>query len=157
MSIDLKITPITADNYDRERLAPLLKKSLAEGYNLVLRLCEDWESGKTRFDQPGEAFFGIEQDGRLIGVGGRSIDPYVGDPAVLRIRHVYLLPEWRQIGIGARLMKKILDLPPGDFRRITLRTLHPGARKFYESLGFNYLGEGEITHDMALAPAKEAK
>ncbi len=147
MSIDFKIIPITDENYDRQKMAALLKKSQAEGYNLVLRFCENWESASNRFNLPGEAFFGIENEGRFIGMGGRSLDPYLNDPKALRVRHVYLLPEWRQLGIGTELMKRIMDVPPEGFTKLTLRTLHMAARKFYEKIGFQYVGEGEITHE----------
>lgn len=150
MSIDYKIIPITADSYDPLRFTALLKQSQAEGYNLVLRFCENWEAGDNRFDLPGEVFYGVENDGRLIGMGGRSVDPYLNDQATLRVRHVYIMPEWREMGIGAALMKRIMEIPPGQYRRMTLRTLHIGARKFYEKIGFQYVGEGEVTHEFDL-------
>ncbi|HYD19566.1 MAG TPA: GNAT family N-acetyltransferase [Patescibacteria group bacterium] len=150
MSIDYKIVPITEGNYTREKFAALLKKSQAEGYNLVLRFGENWDSGDNRFNLPGEAFFGVENDGRLIGMGGRSIDPYLNDTRAVRVRHVYLLPEWRRLGIGEALMKRIMDVPAGQFKRMTLRTLHIGARKFYEKIGFQYVGEGDVTHEFEL-------
>jgi GNAT superfamily N-acetyltransferase len=147
MSINFKITPITEDSFDAKRLAPLLKQSKAEGLNLVLRLCENWENGSNRFNKPGEAFYAAEHEGRFLGVGGRSQDPYVNDPSVLRVRHVYVMPDWRRLGIASALMKKILAVPAGSgFARLTLRTLNPGARKFYERLGFMHAGEGDVTH-----------
>ena len=101
MLTDLKITPVTAANYDAQKIAPLLKKSQSEGYNRVLRLTENWENGSNRFDKPGEAFFAAEHEGRWLGVGGRSVDPYLADPTAIRVRHVYVLHEWRGCGIGA--------------------------------------------------------
>lgn len=149
-AIDLKILQIDAQNYDPERISPLLKHSQAEGYNLVLRLVENWESGENRFDKPGEALFGAEHEGRLLGIGGRSLDPYLDDKAAIRVRHVYVLPDWRRLGVGAALMEKILDIPPGLFRRVTLRTLNPNARKFYERLGFAPIDQGPVTHQLPL-------
>ncbi|MDE1152139.1 MAG: GNAT family N-acetyltransferase [Micavibrio sp.] len=148
MSMDYKIVPITEDSYDAQKLSALLKKSQAEGYNLVVRFCENWESGDNRFNLPGEVFYGIENEGRFVGIGGRSLDPYLDDPAALRVRHVYLLPEWRQLGIGTKLMERIVVVPEGHgFKKLTLRTLHMAARKFYEKLGFSYIGEGDVTHE----------
>lgn len=115
--IDFKILPVTEATYDARKLAPLLKASKAEGFNLVLRLCENWESGANRFNLPGEAYFAAEHEGRLLGVGGRSQDPYLKDPAVLRVRHVYVLPDWRRFGIATALMKKFLKFPARGIRK----------------------------------------
>ncbi|TAL37714.1 MAG: GNAT family N-acetyltransferase [Alphaproteobacteria bacterium] len=150
MTIDVKIKPVTEQDYDPAQFALLLKKSRSEGLNLILRLTENWESGTNRFNKPGEAFFAAEHEGRYLAVGGRSLDPYLKDPSVLRVRHVYVLPEWRRLGIAKKLMEKIMDVPEGPFRKLTLRTLNPGARKFYEHLGFNYVGEGDVTHELQL-------
>ncbi len=143
---DLKIIQLTAQNYDAQKISPLLKKSQSEGYNLVLRLTENWASGANQFDKPGEALYAAEHEGRFLGVGGRSVDPYLDDPAIVRVRHVYILPEWRNFGIGSALMKKILAVPPGLFKKMTLRTLNPVARKFYERLGFDAVDDGPVTH-----------
>jgi GNAT superfamily N-acetyltransferase len=148
--INFSIKPIVEDDYDPARFALLLKKSRGEGMNLVLRLTENWENGSNRFSQPGEAFYGVEHEGRYLAVGGRSLDPYINDPSVLRVRHVYVLPEWRRLGIASALMKRVLDIQRGQFKKFTLRTLNPAARKFYERLGFAYVGEGETTHEMEL-------
>jgi GNAT superfamily N-acetyltransferase len=148
--IDFKIKPVVEDIYDPAQFALLLKKSRGEGLNLILRLTENWECGANRFNRPGEAFFAAEHEGRYLAVGGRSHDPYLKDPSVLRIRHVYVLPEWRRLGIASVLMKRVLDIPRGPFKKLTLRTLNPAARKFYERLGFSYVGEGDVTHELEL-------
>jgi len=151
MLTGLKIIPVTDANFDEQKLAPLLKKSQSEGYNLVLRMAENWANGSNRFDKPGEAFFAAEHEGRWLGIGGRSQDPYLDDPTVIRVRHVFILQEWRHCGIGTELMKKILDIPPGQIKRVTLRTLNPVARKFYEHLGFEPVDDGgPVTHQMKL-------
>ena len=149
-AVDFTIIPITEHSYDARKFAPLLKKSQSEGYNLVLRLTENWENGSNRFDKQGEALFAAEHENRLLGVGGRSLDPYLEEPGVIRVRHVYVLPEWRHLGIGNALMKKILDIPQGLFQKVTLRTLNPNARKFYEQLGFEAVGEDAVTHQFIL-------
>lgn len=148
--IDFKIKAITEETYDPARFALLLKKSQGEGLNLVLRLTENWQSGANRFNKEGEAFYGAEHEGRFLAVGGRSLDPYLNDASVLRVRHVYVLPEWRRLGIASALMKRVLDIPQGQFKKFTLRTMNPAARKFYERLGFSYVGEGEVTHELEL-------
>lgn len=150
MPIDYQIIPLNEPEFDRARVAPLLRQSQIEGLNLVLRLIENWENGTNRFDKPGEAFFAAVHEGRYLGVGGRSLDPYLNQPDVLRVRHVYVMPDWRRLGIATALMKRVLDIPRGRFKKVTLRTLNPAAHKFYERMGFTYIGEGEVTHELEL-------
>lgn len=150
MTSDYKITQVGTADFDPAKLAPLLKQSQSEGYNLVLRLAEGWENKTNCFDKPGEAFFAAVHEGRWLGVGGRSIDPYLGDARAVRVRHVYVLPGWRNGGVGTALMKRVLDIPKGLFDKVTLRTLNPVARKFYERLGFEAVDDGAVTHRLML-------
>jgi hypothetical protein len=62
----------------------LLDESLRGDYRMLSRFKEGWENGTGRFDRPGEMILGAFAGTRLIGVGGRSIDPYENDPASLR-------------------------------------------------------------------------
>lgn len=148
--IPFKVFRFDENNFTADVLAPVVRHSTGEGYNMLVRLCDEWLSGANRFNKKGEAFFGTEFEGKILGVGGRCIDPYLNDPGVVRVRHLYVLPEWRHVGVGSKLLKSILDVPAGIFRKITLRTDNPAARKFYEYHGFKYTGEGDVTHEFEL-------
>jgi ribosomal protein S18 acetylase RimI-like enzyme len=148
MAIEIKKVennlPVTA-------LGELLKASLAEGFHMVQLLIDGWSNNTNRFDKPGEAFFIAETDGKIVGMGGRNIDPYVNDEAVLRVRRVYVLPAFRRHGIAVQLLRKILDIPAGLFTRFTLHAENPAASKLYESLGFSPTGEEQTTHQLFLS------
>jgi GNAT superfamily N-acetyltransferase len=151
---DIEIMPVTRDAWDEMRdtgaLAPLLEASQAENFNMVRRLCDNWESGANRFDGKGEALFAAWRgEKNLLGLGGRSCDPYLKDPEVLRVRHVYVLPGWRRKGVGSLLMRKILDIPRKGYKKITLRAPET-ACAFYEHLGFSRVGEGDVTHELEI-------
>jgi hypothetical protein len=53
---------------------------MAEGHSMVARLSDAWLAGCNRFDRPDEALSGAYAGSRLVGVCGRNIDPYRGDP-----------------------------------------------------------------------------
>jgi GNAT superfamily N-acetyltransferase len=78
----------------------------------------------------GVVFFGYEEDGRLLGVMGLQ---NVKD--VTLIRHAYVRTEYKNKGIGGRLLKRLLTLT----QRPTLVGTWAGAWwavKFYEKYGY---------------------
>jgi GNAT superfamily N-acetyltransferase len=114
----------------------LLAESEQAGLPLLRRLADEWASGVTRFDRPGEALFGARIGRELVAVGGLNVDPYAENPGVARVRHLYVLAAWRRHGIGGRLVTEIVDAARGRFERLHLRTTNPEAARLYERLGF---------------------
>lgn len=132
-------------------LDDLRAASTAEGFGMVRDLIDHWNDNTNTFNKPGEAFFVAEDGGRIVGIGGRNIDPYLNDPRVARVRRVYILPAYRRRGVARQILKKILNVSAGTFTRVTLRTESPAAGKFYESLGFSPTGEEQTTHHIFLS------
>lgn len=62
------------------------------------------------------------------------------------VSHVFVLPEWRRRGVGAQLVRALLDEGRGlGLRRVRLHATAPG-RALYERLGFRLR-----TNDMEIA------
>lgn len=119
-----------------EGLDGLVEASLAEGHALVRRLRDDWRTGANRFDRPGEALFAVREGGGLLGVCGLNRDSYTIDPAIGRLRHLYVAPTARRRGIGRALVEATLIHAASHFRVVRLRTRSPEADLFYRALGF---------------------
>jgi GNAT superfamily N-acetyltransferase len=135
-----------------DRLADLVVESEREGFAFVRRLVAGWESGDNRFDRPGEAFFAAVADGRVVGVCGLNVDPYLPGGRVGRVRHLYVAAAFRRRGIGAELVAAVIRAARGTFDRLRLRTESESAARFYESLGFRRSDdEPDGTHDWDLA------
>jgi GNAT superfamily N-acetyltransferase len=135
-------------------LRPLLARSEQEGFNMLRRLHDAWQAGTNLFDRPGEALFEARADGHLLGVCGLNADPYLDDPTVGRVRHLYVLPEARRTGVGRALVAEILDHARTRFTRLRLRTLNPEASRFYLALGFTPIDDDpHATHTLTLAVA----
>jgi N-acetylglutamate synthase-like GNAT family acetyltransferase len=130
-------------------IARLAELAGREGFPFVERLVREWESGENRFAAPREVFFFLYRDGALAGFGGLNVDPYAGDEAVGRVRHVYVDPDLRGSGLGARLVRAIVVAAHPGFRRLRLATRQ--AAPFYESLGFAPTSEDGATHVMDLS------
>lgn len=132
-------------------LAPLVAESGREGHAFLRRLVAEWEAGENRFDRPGEVLFGAWSGPILAGIGGLNVDPFAGDEGTGRVRHLYVLPAHRRLGIGRELVAAVLDAARGRFVRLRLRTANPAAARLYERLGFLPCpGNQECSHLMEM-------
>jgi len=127
------ITRVT--ELDVSDLYALQAESVAEGYRFVVRLCDEWLSGVNRFGALGEGLFVAQGSTGILGVCGLNRDPYVDDPSIGRVRHLYVRPAWRRQGIGRDLVGAIMDAASLHFRVLRVRTT-PAAESFYRALGF---------------------
>jgi GNAT superfamily N-acetyltransferase len=125
-------------------------EALNEGYNFVETLLEDWNSGKNRFDAPGEILCGHFDQGQIIAVGGLNCDPFAADPEVGRIRRVYVRQAWRNRGIGRALVAALVTEARKHFHCVRLRAENANAACLYERLGFAPIVNTDATphHDL---------
>jgi GNAT superfamily N-acetyltransferase len=137
------------DDLALDRFAEMLAESEATGYRFLRRVVDEWESGANRFARPGEALLIAEMAGRWVGICGLSIDPYLDDPRVGRVRNVYVLADYRRGGIGRRLVELAISRARGRFESLRLRAEEEGPARLYESLGFRPCrGIPDCTHVM---------
>jgi GNAT superfamily N-acetyltransferase len=135
------------DDLPLNRFAKMLTESEASGYRFLRRVVNEWESGVNRFSRPGEALLVAEMSGRWVGVCGLSIDPYLDDPRVGRVRNVYVLADCRRIAIGRHLVEEAIVRARANFERLRLRGEEAGPASLYESLGFRPCrGVSNCTH-----------
>ena len=129
----------------------LLQESEAADLRLVRRLVDDWHSGENRFDQLGEALFVATAGSQIVGVCGLNRDPFTSLPDVGRVRHLYVLSEFRRLGVGRRLVDAIMQAARARFSILRLRTNHASAAQFYLALGFHpVVGVEACTHELRL-------
>ena len=118
----------------------------SEGYNFVQRAIYEWKSGMNDFSKEGEILLGIFISNLCIGIGGLNVDPYIEDPIIGRIRHVYISQKHRRKGLATLLLKKIIRMAAKDFKMLRLYTDIPNASSLYESLGFVPSSGIKVTH-----------
>ena len=132
-------------------LRPLLEASLAEGFRFVERLRDEWTSGVNRFANPGEAFFAARHQACLAGFCGLNRDPFSTDPAVGRLRHLYVAARYRRQGVGRALVQHALAGAAEHFALVRVRTDTREADLFYRALGFSRpLSSRDATHELRL-------
>ena len=137
-------------------VAPLITESEQAGLRFVLRLAEEWASGRNRFDRPGEALFGAGLDRRIWSASAASTSTRTPTmPRVGRVRHLYVLTAHRRLGVGRQLVVAVVAAAHGPFATLRLSTTNPEAARLYESLGFRrHAGDAHCTHVMELRAAR---
>lgn len=134
----------------------LVKESEAEGYRFLRRLVDQYEEGINRFDQSGEALYGVwDESGQLVAIGGLSRNPYTEDGKTARLRRFYVSPSMRRQGIGTQLLDALVNHAQNHFNLLVLRTDSASADAFYRANGFSDLKKPEMTHQMQLMSSSE--
>jgi len=94
-------------------------------------------------------FFGWEDSAELVGViGYQPIAPACrtgrgSAPAVTLVRHAYVLPEWQRRGVGAALLRHVMDLTTTPRLLVGTWAAATWAIAFYEKHGFRLLPDGD--------------
>ena len=123
-------------DYSDSLFRPFFEEAEEEEALFLFRLKDEWLSGQLRFEAEGEILLGAFMGAELVGVAGISHDPYNPEPGLGRVRHVYVLKQWRRRGIARRLMERLVHHATGRFFALRLATQRPEAARLYECLGF---------------------
>ena len=132
-------------------LEQLLAASTAEGFQFVERLVTELANHPEQYEGQGAALLGGYALGQLVAIGGFSADPYTKEQGLGRLRRVYVLPAWRGMGAGRRLVRALEAQAAETYRALVLRTDTAAAEGFYEALGYAPLPTGgTATHRRSL-------
>jgi len=124
----------------------LRAESIKDGFRFIDKLKIEWQSAANRFDKPGEALIGAFQNERLVAVCGLNVDPYAGDDAVGRLRHLYVLKIARRQGIASAMVGHLLGIAQVSFACVRLFTDTRQAATFYEAIGFSPIASPTASH-----------
>ena len=119
-----------------EGLQALKVEALADGHRHIDRLINDFQSGKDRFDRPGEALVAAYLDGQLVGIGGVTQEPIDPTGHSLRMRRLYVALAARRQGIAQALARTLLDHALTTTRSIRVHAGNPDAAAFWEAQGY---------------------
>jgi len=108
---------------------------------------DEWNSGKNCFDKHSECFMVASLSIGVVAIGGVNQDPYVSDPKVIgRLRHVYVLPEFRRSCIGTALVESLISSAKSNFDHLRLQVADDAGRSFYGSMGFIPIVDSSASH-----------
>ena len=142
----MKIQFKELDSSSISRIQDLANEAYSKGFGFVQRAIDEWNSGVNRFSKLGEIFYGLFFADECIGIGGLSVDPYVNNSQIGRIRHVYISQSHRRKGFASKLLKKLINFGSTNFKTIRLYTDNPDACSFYESIGFTQFLGIRVSH-----------
>ncbi|MCW2363888.1 MULTISPECIES: GNAT family N-acetyltransferase [Sphingobium] len=141
---------IDAISLDQTNIDDLAEEAMREGFPFINRLIDEWARGTNRFDAPGELFVGGFVGGRLAAIGGLNDEPYEPAAGRARLRHLYVAPDYRRLGVGRKLLAHILRMAEANWTEVRLRTETARGAAFYEAIGFTPLNLLAATHEIRL-------
>lgn len=133
------------DGFDK-----LVHQSVEQNFNFLVKMQNEWRSGVNRFNGEGEIVFGAFDDDTLVGVCGINIDPYVDDPLIGRLRHLYVSMPYRGYGLGSELVDRCMQHGLIKFTCIRLKAASSHTDNFYRKFGFTRATHDSATHVISL-------
>ena len=126
----------------------LLEESECQGYHYLTKMISQWQSGYNRFALENEILICYKVNGKIAGIGGINEEPYLKKKDYGRLRHLYVLTQYRRNHIGRQIIEHLIEFGMKYYKAITLRVPeNKEAAPFYESLGFIRTNEIEtVTH-----------
>ena len=143
------IRPLAAP--DTAWLERIAEEARDEGFQFVTRFLADLAAERAALDTQREFFLGAFESDELVGFGGVTPDPYIDDATVGRLRHLFVRPAARRLGIGRSLVRALEDRAAPIYQRLRLRTNTHAAARFYERLGYDRSIESNSTHSRPLS------
>lgn len=137
---------IEIDDDNISMLQPIADEAIANGDAFVEKTIREWRDGTNKFSKPNEQLWGVTIDENLVGIGGLNQDIYVNDPAIGRVRHVYIAKNYRGRGLSKVLLRLIIDRASAHFKTLRLYTDNPVAGYLYESMGFEKEKGDKVSH-----------
>jgi GNAT superfamily N-acetyltransferase len=117
---------------------------------MINRLVSDYHAGENRFDNKGEKLIGYSVENKIVGVCGLNVEPTNGKYG--RLRRLYVLPEYRNCGIGTSLVKYLVEYARTNFEGVTVNIGELHVDKFYQSIGFESISHPSFTHLLVFPP-----
>ena len=147
--------PMRIESLDAYDWTGILRESLAEGHNMVNRLLADFLGGINRFDKPGEVLFAHSSGNAVVAVAGLNHELEPRCPRSGRIWRLFVLPEYRGVGLARGLVEELNRCAAADFDTVTVNVGRMKARGFYEHLGFTPVQHPGIAHIKELGQDQE--
>jgi GNAT superfamily N-acetyltransferase len=141
----LVIDIVDLKEQDIKHIEDMAKK---EGYNLINRLVTDYDSGENKFDREGEKLIGFVMDDMIVALCGLNIEPT--NIQYGRIRRLYVLPAYRNQGIGTELVNHLIEYARHYYKGVVVNIGNLPVNHFYESIGFNSANNPSFTHLLLL-------
>lgn len=134
-----QITRRPGSDSDREFLYTLLRRSLGPHVEATYGAWDEaWQREHFLASSDPRRHEILEADGEPIG----CLLLEEGEPDLLRLHRIFLLPEHQNQGVGTRVMRELLSAASSQGKAVRLRVFRVSpAVRFYERLGFRRVGQ----------------
>jgi GNAT superfamily N-acetyltransferase len=133
---------------EEDDTTPIRDEAEKEGCNIINRLITDYDSGKNKFDKEEEKLIGFITDEMIVTLCGLNIEPT--NIQYGRIRRLYVLPAYRNQGIGTEPVNHLITYAKHYFEGVVVNIGDLPISYFYESIGFNSIDNPSYTHLLML-------
>jgi GNAT superfamily N-acetyltransferase len=144
--------PVRIESPEPSEWARILRASLADSFDMVHRLLDDFAAGTNQFDLPGEGLW-VHTDSEsnsVIGVCGLNREAGAEFDHAGRVRRMYIIPDYREQGYARSLLETIMSFAPEYYELLTVNVGPLAAGSFYEHFGFDPIEHPRITHTKSL-------
>jgi GNAT superfamily N-acetyltransferase len=118
-----------------------------EDFQFLGRLGDRWNGARYQ-DDALATIWGAEAGGELVAIGAQTYDEYDPSPEHRRIRHFYVRPDRRRMGIGCSLAQHLVVDAFAIAPRLHLRATHAVSSEFWDAVGFARVDREDRTHEM---------
>ena len=143
-----------------DAVSDLIATAGAEGFDFVERLRVRWrngayEDGVNKTDAVASILAAFV-DGDLRAIGAQTHDSHDLSPSHRRVRHFYVHPDARRVGVGRTLAGALIQDGFQLAPRLHLRATHALSTAFWDAMGFSRVDHPTRTHVlMVRAPDAE--
>ncbi len=127
-------------------LNELANEAESEGFRFVSKTIHEWIDKTNDFSKNGEFLLGAYANGKCIAIGGLNSDPYIHNPDIGRVRHLYVSKSFRRMGVATQIVKKIINGAEDNFKTLRLFTSNSEASVFYTKMGFSQSNRHKESH-----------
>ncbi len=119
----------------------------AEGFAFLRRLNDRWRGGSYNADTDA-TLHGVFDGDTLVAIGAQTYDEYDPAPDHRRLRHIYVSPSRRRLGLGRALASDLIDSAFALAPRLHLRATHTLSRSFWDAMGFTRVDRPDRSHEL---------
>lgn len=124
-----------------QQIEQLAMQAKQENIDFLQQLIEQYQQGKITFTEQGEFFLAVYYAEKLIGCGAlqQQWNKNEKEHGIGCVNYFYLLPDYRQYGIGKKMLRYLEQHAICHFSALCLQTETTLASQFYQKMNYVFV------------------